>query len=273
VGRAILLDESPKYLVATKKYSEAVQCLAKVARWNRERFQPEADCPTLNRLRISEGPGDLSGRPIKCSLNICHPFKAYASVIKYDWSLAVCLFCAWLFQGLANWGLTLFLPEYLTSKGAISANLTIFLMVACEVPALLIAFCLVDIRVIGRLHLMRSLFLLSSGASFAAAFIDQKYLIVVLCCAIYFFMIPNWGILYTYSSEVYPTHIRSTANGFFQLHSFVGGSFSPFLSSSLIDQFSASQTVDYYMLAWASCLAFGFIFSCLLRKETVNVSI
>ena len=45
-----------------------------------------------------------------------HPLKAYGSVVAYNPKLAVCLFSCWLFQGLANWGLTLFLPEYLTSK-------------------------------------------------------------------------------------------------------------------------------------------------------------
>ena len=64
-----------------------------------------------------------------------------------------------------------------TSKGAISADLTIFLMVACELPGLLLAFCLVDVPFIGRLNLMRSLFLLAAMSSLATAFIHQQLLI------------------------------------------------------------------------------------------------
>ena len=128
----------------------------------------------LKLLFFDSAPGGLDMLPRSEERGLCRPLKSFWSVIKYDPCLATCLFGAWLFQGLANWGLTLFLPEYLTTKGAISAKWTIFLMVACELPGILLAFCLVDVRPIGRLNLMRALFALAAASSFAAAFVDQK---------------------------------------------------------------------------------------------------
>ena len=52
IARAFLIDESPKHLVSVERYSETIEVLKKIARWNRERFEPEADTPTLHRLSL-----------------------------------------------------------------------------------------------------------------------------------------------------------------------------------------------------------------------------
>ncbi|XP_075264873.1 niacin transporter NiaP-like, partial [Convolutriloba macropyga] len=277
IARMLFFDESPKYLVSKGRTEEATAVLTKIARQNlidsEENIQNTVsqllDGFEDNTPAIDADRNERSNWPAKCSTATGNVIRQYINVIKFDPKLTLSLLIAWTCQGVSYWGLTLFLPEYLTSKTSISANLTIFLMVACEIPGLLLAFVLIDTGVVGRLNLMRGLFLMSAICSLITAFLShQSTIIVVFCCLIYFFMIPNWGVLFTFSAEEYPTEIRTSASGFFQVFSSITGLFSPFLSGALVNKAddSASNNVDYYMIVWSCFLLAGFLSVIVMRK-------
>uniref|UniRef100_A0A0G4I755 Major facilitator superfamily (MFS) profile domain-containing protein n=1 Tax=Chromera velia CCMP2878 TaxID=1169474 RepID=A0A0G4I755_9ALVE len=185
----------------------------------------------------------------------------------YDpWTLALPLLMIWFFQSVAYWGFTLFLPSFLAASG-VAPRMTIFLMVASELPGAALLYFVVDRQ--GRLFSLR-LFLLLASLSAAlctlfSAFAVQpggyseetapilRICLAVSCCLLYFSLIPIWAVLFVFTPEAYPVHLRATAVGFFQTATNVPGLFTPFLSAYLTER----GQPWVYMALWAAVVLAG----------------
>merc|ERR1712012_278863 len=83
---------------------------------------------------------------------------------------------------------------------------------------------------------------------------------VPLACLVYFSMIPNWGVLFIYTPESYPSELRGVAMGFFQTLQGLPSTCASFLSASLAPQ------GQVYMLVWGGCLAVALLASLRLQS-------
>mmetsp|Transcript_54419 Transcript_54419/g.129693 ORF Transcript_54419/g.129693 Transcript_54419/m.129693 type:complete len:472 (+) Transcript_54419:113-1528(+) len=241
--------ESPHFLASRGDIAAAYKTLQAVAERNgaASKVLPEAEFARLVRAyNTSED---------------CKPRGSLAAVLSYSpRRLTVPLTSIWLLQSLAYWGLTLFLPRYFSRLG-VAANRTIFLMVACELPGCMLSGWLIDHPQVGQARMMRLNYIMAAAATLTLAFRIPTWTIAILTCIIYLFLIPNWGILFIYTPESYPTEMRATAVGFYQTLQGIPAIFSPFLSARLV------SLGDAYMFAWGVCLLTALAMSLLLETR------
>lgn len=240
--RFVQSDETPHYLASRGRYADAYVVLERIGSVNGNpgRLPQEQE---LLRAMAAEGE-----RGAACDRG------ALASVLRLcSGRVTAPLAAIWLLQSTAYWGLTLFLPEFLVAAG-VPANRTIFAMVACELPGCCVAALLVDHPRVGRVGTLRiNLAAASAAALTLSPLARPPELVILLSCAVYFFMIPVWAVLFLYTPESYPTESRGTAMGMFQTLQGVPGLFSPFLSAKLVTMDQA------YMAAWGGCLLLALL--------------
>ena len=142
-------------------------------------------------------------------------------------------------------------------------------MVACEIPGLLLAMMLVDRSSFGRIKTLKIFSFIACISAFITGFVELNGIKILFSCFIYVFLIPIWGLLYLYSSEIFGTKLRSTAMGYFFVIGSAPGLFVPYLDSYIINDHRSWV----YMSVWASLIFANFCFSFLLKKETSQTNL
>jgi len=247
--RAWFAWETPHNLVARGHFEEAYAVLVQIAEENGTKHH----LPSQQDFLI----GSASQRAEQTNID------TLVAVLKHrPKQLLAPLSLIWLMQSTAYWGLTLFLPVYFQAVG-VPANKTIFAMVFCELPGCALSAWLVEHPRVGRVRMLCLNFAVASLAAFAMGTIGHgsAWTLAPLACLVYFSMIPNWGMLFMYTPESYPSELRASAVGFFQTLQGLPSIVSPFLSAALVMQ------GEVYMLVWAACLAMAFAASLALPSH------
>lgn len=132
-------------------------------------------------------------------------------------SRTIVLWVMWATMNFSYYGIFLWLPSQFTRKGfSLSDALTFNLVIAlAQIPGYFSAAWLVER--LGRKWTL-ALYLLLAGAG--AYFFGQVALaakdvpgILLWGCVISFFNLGAWGVVYTYTPELYPTWLRGTGAG------------------------------------------------------------
>ncbi|KAF4650011.1 hypothetical protein FOL47_001516, partial [Perkinsus chesapeaki] len=133
--------ETPRYLMARRKVSEAHTVLLHMADENQCERGTVPDLDEFTARTEEEFSNGKSGISDTDQLGFLEALRdIYNGEEFLRVTLPLCFI--WLLQATAYWGLTLFLPGFLVESG-LDANFTIFLMVLCELPgAATIAFML-----------------------------------------------------------------------------------------------------------------------------------
>ena len=144
------------------------------------------------------------------------------------------LWLAWFGIVFSYYGIFMWLPSIVFSQGfeVVKTFEYVLIMTLAQLPGYFAAAFLVD--VIGRRYTL-SLFLLMSGICayfFGNAATASELL--MWGAAMSFFNLGAWGVIYTYTPELYPTAIRALGSGWAAGFGRIGGMIAPMLVGVLL---------------------------------------
>ncbi|KAI8906498.1 major facilitator superfamily domain-containing protein [Powellomyces hirtus] len=171
-------------------------------------------------------------------------------------TITLLLFAVW---GLINLGFTMFnafIAKFLTSKGInatpTSIYLDCFIYASASIPASIAASYLIDHPRLGRRGTMGLSTLATAIALLTFTTVDQRGAILVSSALINIMATISYASLYTYTPEVFPTDVRTTANGACSAVGRITGIIAPILSGLL---FIVSPNLPIYVSSIILCLA------------------
>ena len=135
-----------------------------------------------------------------------------------------------------------------------------------QIPGILLMSIIIEWHGIGRVNSLRFFTLITVGSFLLFAFVRNVVATPVLTIFLYFGMVPQISLLFTYMSEVYPTAIRTTAITFFNSLSACFDIAVPYFSGYLSDV----RAHWVYPTVWAGFYFFQFVVSLFLQYETLG---
>lgn len=174
----------------------------------------------------------------------------------------------WLLQASGYWGVTVYLPEYMSSLG-VDGYFNMFMVFIGELPGLVLAMIFVEKHMLGRIKSLRvfSLGTCISLILFAVVDIDFMKAVFVIVC--YFFMVPIYSLLNTYTPEMYPTKMRGVAMATVNALIEIPGLITPFVGATLLSH----PSKWLYPIVWSVVFFVQFCFMFGLRHETAGESL
>lgn len=176
------------------------------------------------------------------------------------------LYGLWGTQTILYWGITLFLPEFLTRSGA-SSKWTLFYMVLSELPGCAFLLFLIKICKLSEPFALRVHYSGALAVLILLCFQWEGPVVSFLCCMVYFFFIPTWAVLLFISPLYFPSNTRGRHTGVLQAIQSLASVLSPFISSWVIGPHFPSV----YAAPWTSCLFLLLSLSSLLRPWSPRV--
>ena len=161
------------------------------------------------------------------------------------WKRTVMLWIAWFGIVFTYYGIFTWLPSLVYNQGFtfIKTFEYVFIMTLAQLPGYFTAAWLVEI--IGRKYTL-SLFLLMTGvASWFFGQADTVTSIVMWGCIMSFFNLGAWGVIYTYTPELYPTAIRAFGSGWAAGIGRMGGMLAPAMVGVLLQRGMKMEAVFY----------------------------
>lgn len=221
-----MVPESVLYLIHKGRYDEAHEQVAKI---ERELGVPVGAPPTAAEMATSTA---------KFSFG-----ELWKGVYLRR---TICLWILWFGSVFAYYGIFTWLPSLLVKSGhtLIRSFEFVMWMTLAQIPGYFTAAYLVDR--IGRKVTLASF--LGACAVCAYFFGNAKSgaEILMFGCLLSFFNLGAWGVLYTYSPEMYPTHARASGVGFAAAFGRIGGILAPIIVGWIMtgpDKFSAVFTM------------------------------
>ena len=161
------------------------------------------------------------------------------------WKRTVMLWIAWFGIVFTYYGIFTWLPSLVYNQGFtfIKTFEYVFIMTLAQLPGYFTAAWLVEI--IGRKYTL-SLFLLMTGvASWFFGQANTVTSIVMWGCIMSFFNLGAWGVIYTYTPELYPTAIRAFGSGWAAGIGRMGGMLAPAMVGVLLQRGMKTEAVFY----------------------------
>ena len=243
VFRLVFYVESPRYLIAKRKFARAWNVFQIIAKLNgknltdfitRERFDKELSA-SLN------GNGNKKQRSIFVQvLEIFHP-----RYLRSTLPMSVII----ITESLGYLSSQLFLPEYL-ERVNVGKYFTLMVTSAAQLPGVLLMAIIIEWPEVGRLNALRFFSFLAMLFFLLLTLIQTSLTIPLFLIFIYFAAGPISGLNFTYISEVYPTAIRSITTSYFYILQAL-----TYLCGSL----ASSQVVDVSQL-WVFPAFFTVVF-------------
>jgi putative MFS transporter len=168
----------------------------------------------------------------------------------------VMLWILWFGVVLTYYGMFLWIPSLLVARGFDDvrpgqANMLFFLSTLAQVPGYFSAAWLVERW--GRKPTL-VLYLLGTALSAfmfgnlgAGTDVAQTNLVVLWLALLSFFNLGAWGVVYTYTPELYPTSIRATGAGVAAAVGRIGGIIGPYLTPVLVPAIATNGTFALFM--------------------------
>ncbi|XP_050687790.1 organic cation transporter protein-like [Eriocheir sinensis] len=232
----LLLDESPRWLAVRGYHSHALAVLQRAARWNGVHLPPRHRLlqvirdsqieETASSSSASRGVGPCSGQPEAVRGYFCQAFILFRTPRLRGITLGTCY--NYLAVGMVYYGLS-FSGEYLSSD----PYLYMVLMGLVEVPAYTLMIPVVTNC--GRRSTIVVFFLLSGVMLLLLPFIPEGCGWVAVCLALVGKMTITaaFQVLALYSSELFPTEVRTRGTCTAFMMSRVGSMVSPFITEYL----------------------------------------
>ncbi len=155
----------------------------------------------------------------------------------------VMLWLAWFGIVFSYYGIFMWLPSIVYSQGfaVVKTFEYVLIMTLAQLPGYYAAAWLVE--VIGRKYTL-SLFLLLSGVcSFFFGNAGDAGTLLAWGAAMSFFNLGAWGVIYTYTPEMYPTAMRALGSGWAAGFGRIGGMLAPMLVGVMLGQGFGMNTV------------------------------
>lgn len=269
--------ETPKYLLGKGLDEQAVQVVQNIAKRNKT-----TTWLTISHFEVIDAElrlmnGDDNAAPhtdsraiVKKNLDKFTPEKIRALFstprLAFSTSLMLLLWCS---IGMAYPLYNSFIPIYLENKGVATGSSSLSttyrnyaIQAVCGIPASILGGFTVDLKRVGRKG-TGTLACIGTGI-FLFLFTRAESTAGVLgfTCAIAFFQNLVYGLLYSYTPELFPAPIRGTANGLVAMFNRLSGLMAPIIA--------AYVGIDTEIPVWISAALFmvaGIVFF-LLPYET-----
>ncbi|KAL6407177.1 membrane transporter [Ilyonectria robusta] len=264
--------ETPKYLLGRGLDEQAVQVVQKIAARNKtttwltishfEAIDAELSARAADTEQPTAPNGD-SRNIMKRNLQKFKPGKIQALFstprLAFSTSLMIFLWCA---IGMAYPLYNSFIPIYLENKGVTlgSSSLsktyrTYAIQAVCGIPASIFGGFTVDLKRIGRKGTGTFACIGTGVFLFLYTRATTNASVLGFTCAIAFFQNLVYGLLYSYTPELFPAPIRGTANGLVAMFNRLSGLMAPIIAAYI--------GIDTDMPVWISAALFmvaGLVF-------------
>lgn len=144
------------------------------------------------------------------------------------------LWLAWFGIVFSYYGIFMWLPSIVFAQGfeVVKTFEYVLIMTLAQLPGYITAAFLVDI--IGRRYTLSIFLLLSGVCAYFFGNATTSYSILSWGAAMSFFNLGAWGVIYTYTPELYPTAIRALGSGWAAGFGRIGGMIAPMLVGVLL---------------------------------------
>ena len=144
------------------------------------------------------------------------------------------LWLTWFGIVFSYYGIFMWLPSIVYAQGfeVVKSFEYVLVMTLAQLPGYFAAAWLVD--KIGRRYTLSSFLLMSGVCSFFFGNADTSTTLLISGAAMSFFNLGAWGVIYTYTPELYPTFIRALGSGYAAGFGRIGGIIAPVMVGSLI---------------------------------------
>jgi putative MFS transporter len=179
-------------------------------------------------------------------------------------STSTIIVLVWIALNISYYGLFLWLPGVLGAEGKYDLNVYVLLTLVAlaQFPGYAAAIWLVEAW--GRKPTLATFLALGGASALTFALADSTAVYVAALFFVGFFNLGAWGAVYPYTSELFPTRVRSSAFGMaegFGKGAAIGG---PYLFGYLID---ATGSTTWSLAFVAAVMVFGAAVA-LLGRET-----
>ena len=160
----------------------------------------------------------------------------------------VMLWILWFGVVLTYYGIFLWIPSILATRGLseVRSNEFFFLSTLAQVPGYFSAAWLVER--IGRKPTLVAYLVGTAVTAFLFGNSGTGTLAFVWAALLSFFNLGAWGVVYTYSPELYPTAVRATGAGVAAAVGRVGGIIGPYITPVLVTAVAVSGTFAVFMV-------------------------
>ncbi|KAL4788942.1 major facilitator superfamily domain-containing protein [Aspergillus venezuelensis] len=242
--------ETPKYLLGKGRDQQAVDVVSKIAARNKtttwltiSHFEaidaalqiPTTNVPSSDHQSYTNNNQAILNRtlqrftPTKLKTLFSTPTLAFSTTM---------LLFLWCSIGMAYPLYNSFIPIYLTAKGVESGSTstsetyrTYAIQAVCGIPASILGGFLVEVKYLGRKG-TGSLACLCTGVFlFLFTRAETQSAVLGFTCAIAFFQNLVYGLLYSYTPELFPAPVRGTANGLVALFNRLSGLMAPIIAA------------------------------------------
>ena len=158
------------------------------------------------------------------------------------------LWLTWFGIVYSYYGIFMWLPSIVFSQGfeVVKTFEYVLIMTMAQLPGYFAAAWLVD--KIGRRYTLSSFLLMSGVCSYFFGNASTSAELLAWGAAMSFFNLGAWGVIYTYTPELYPTSIRALGSGWAAGFGRIGGMLAPMLVGVLLAN-GAHMDIIFIMFA------------------------
>ncbi|HEX3268176.1 MAG TPA: MFS transporter [Gaiellaceae bacterium] len=264
IGHSVGGDSSWRWLFLAASFPAF---LAFVAR----RSLPESPYFLARRGRDEEAAEvltEITGKPVAAD-DFTAPEEAESSareLVEPRWrGRAVTTALIWIALNISYYGLFLWLPFVLQAEKDFSINVYLLLTLSAlsQFPGYAAAIWLVER--IGRKPTLAGFLILGGISAYAFAVADSEGVYVTALFFVGFFNLGAWGAVYPYTSELFPTRLRSTAFGVMEGVGKTAAIAGPYIFGNLKD---ATGSTAWSLTFIAIVMAAGGIVAAIFGRET-----
>ena len=171
----------------------------------------------------------------------------------------------WIALNISYYGLFLWLPFVLQSEKSFSINVYLLLTLSAlsQFPGYGAAIWLVER--IGRKPTLAAFLVLGGVSAYAFAVADTQVVYVTALFFVGFFNLGAWGAVYPYTSETFPTRLRSSAFGLMEGVGKAAAIAGPYIFGNLYD---ATGSSTWSLTVVAIVMAVGGVVAAVFGRET-----
>jgi putative MFS transporter len=159
----------------------------------------------------------------------------------------VMLWILWFGVVLTYYGIFLWIPSILATRGLsqVRSNEFFFLSTLAQVPGYFSAAWLVER--LGRKTTLVAFLLGTAASAFMFGNAGTGTDAFIWAALLSFFNLGAWGVVYTYTPELYPTSVRATGSGVAAAVGRIGGIIGPYLTPVLVPAIAVNGTFALFM--------------------------